>query len=195
MEWWTADLHFGHRNVIEYGKRPWKTTQEMNEALIANWNKYVKPKERINVVGDFSFLGTQNTTEILKRLNGYKILIKGNHDKPAHRMIEMGFQEVHENMQIKLGPHQIFVSHFPFHPVEQHYNVDGLVQTVLPEHADKRYLHKRILDDGKSFLIHGHVHTSWKVKGRQINVGCDVWDWRPISTEKILEIINGTISP
>jgi len=57
------------------------------------------------------------------------------------------------------------------------------------KYADRRTLHQRILDDGESILLCGHVHDKWKVKGRQINVGVDVWNYAPVSHEKILKLI------
>ena len=39
--WFTSDLHFGHKNIIKYCRRPWATTAEMDAALIENWNAVV----------------------------------------------------------------------------------------------------------------------------------------------------------
>ena len=42
MIYYTADLHLGHANVIRHCDRPFKSIDEMNEALIQNWNSRVK---------------------------------------------------------------------------------------------------------------------------------------------------------
>ena len=78
--WFTSDTHFGHRNILEYEKeaRPFETVEEMNEALISNWNDTVRPKDIIWHLGDFAF-GRSNV-ELAGRLNGHKRLIMGNHD-------------------------------------------------------------------------------------------------------------------
>ena len=51
----TSDTHFGHNNIIKFCKRPWKTTEEMNEALIERWNSVVKPDDIVFHLGDFAF--------------------------------------------------------------------------------------------------------------------------------------------
>lgn len=78
----TSDQHFWHTNILKMGKgRPFKDIDEHNEILIKNWNAVVKPGDVVYVLGDVFFRSTlemQNT--LLKRLNGEKQLILGNHD-------------------------------------------------------------------------------------------------------------------
>lgn len=192
MIWFTSDTHFSHRRVIDYGKRPYANVEQMNEALIENWNSCVKKNEHIYVLGDFSFAGKDYTRHVLSRLNGFKILCKGNHDRDNEVMLDLGFNKVLENEKIKIGHTEVFISHYPYHPIQQHNTWNGKVMLhKMDENVDNRYLHKRILDDGKTWLLHGHVHTSWKIKDRMINVGVDQWNWRPVGHERLLEIING----
>lgn len=77
--WFTADTHFGHKNVIKYCNRPYETVNQMNNALIENWNNSVEPEDVVFHLGDFAFL--QDSTEIINALNGKIYLIPGNHDK------------------------------------------------------------------------------------------------------------------
>lgn len=193
MMYFTSDTHFNHVNVINYCKRPYANTKEMDQALIENWNATVKKdKEYVYVLGDFAFAGKEYTKQILSQLKGYKILVKGNHDKDAKTMLELGFDRVIENDRIKVGSHNVLVSHFPYHPVTQHVTFNGkVVYQGLSAGVDNRYLHKRILDDGKTWLLHGHVHTAWKTKGRMINVGVDQWNMKPVNHEILAEIIEG----
>jgi len=159
--------------------------------MIQEWNKRVKPTEHIYVLGDFSFSGWTMTKKIVARLNGYKIFIKGNHDPAAHKLIAAGFNEVHENEWIKLGDQRVLLSHFPFHPMlNYHKNSDGsVIADDVDMSMDRRYLHKRIVDDGEQWLLHGHVHQHWKQNGRMINVGVDQWDFKPVPHDKILAMI------
>ena len=185
MRWFTADLHFYHEGVIRFCKRPYSNAIEMNEALIENWNKRVKSKEHVYVLGDFSWNGVQKMKLILDRLNGRKILIRGNHDLPAHKMLWAGFDEVHENIQIKLTE-DIYVnlSHFPYYPT----NWARISMWVKGKNYDKRYLHKRIVDRG-AWLFCGHVHRTYKFKNKMINVGVDVWDQKPVPQEHLVQLI------
>lgn len=58
-------------------------------------------------------------------------------------------------------------------------------------HDDRRFVGQRPADAGL-VLLHGHVHERWKVNGRQVNVGVDVWDYRPVSDAQILSALTDT---
>ena len=58
-------------------------------------------------------------------------------------------------------------------------------------HDEDRFTRWRPVDDG-AWLLHGHVHTSWQVNGRQINVGVDVWDYAPVSEAALAALIEAT---
>jgi len=78
-----SDTHFGHVGVTCFLKddgsklRPWNNVEEMDEALVANWNRVVGPKDKIYHLGDVVI--NRKHLKTLSRLNGDKILIKGNH--------------------------------------------------------------------------------------------------------------------
>jgi len=81
--WFTADTHFGHKNIIKYTDRPYASTLEMDEALIANWNARVRPEDHVYHLGDFALNSPEECRGILERLNGNIHLIRGNHEKTA----------------------------------------------------------------------------------------------------------------
>lgn len=167
MMWFTSDLHFGHNNVIKHCNRPFKDKTEMEESIIEDWNKKVKRREMVWVLGDWSFYGIQKTKEITSRLNGDIRIVRGNHDKYAAQLLSMGFTNVYENHRIELvKDFWVNLSHFPYHPLKND----------LQEY-DRRYLHKRIVDDGR-WLLHGHTHSNQKISlinGKQFHVGWDAW--------------------
>ena len=66
----TADTHFGHKNVIRYCNRPFASATEMDERLIENWNKIVGPDDLIYHLGDFTLLGEDLAAGYFQRLNG-----------------------------------------------------------------------------------------------------------------------------
>lgn len=89
-----ADTHFGHENVIKYCNRPFKNADDMNYRIIKAWNETVSNNDTVFVLGDFAF-GREAVTQIAPRLNGRKILIKGNHDTlPNEFYRSCGFEEV-----------------------------------------------------------------------------------------------------
>ena len=114
-------------------------------------------------------------------MNGIAHLCAGNHDicHPANRKytddaikryIDYGFVEV--VMETHFGP--FLISHMPY-----------------TDYDDKRhkvkYSQYRPKDTGEPLLC-GHIHKAFKVKGAMINVGCDVWDYKPVSYEELLAI-------
>lgn len=192
MIWFTSDPHFFHKNVIGHCNRPFQNLTEMHEALIKNWNDRVKDGEYVYVLGDFSFANPTLTKKVMDRLKGYKILIKGNHDWPAHKAILAGFDEVHENIFIDLvaqgGKKQrVYLSHFPYHRGFFEY----IKWKIVGGYWDTRYNHKRIMNEGE-WLLHGHTHQKYKRKEKMIHVGVDAWDFRPVSHHEILKIIEET---
>lgn len=85
----TSDLHFGHKNIIRFDNRPFSTVEEMDEALIRNWNAKVSDEDTVYVLGDISWYNDAKTSEIINSLHGHKILIKGNHDR-VHGKVRVG---------------------------------------------------------------------------------------------------------
>lgn len=82
--WFTADLHFFHKNVIQYCNRPFNNIDQMNKKLIENYNLFVKEEDTCYFLGDLAMLGSSQIiklTNIINKMNGKKILILGNHDE------------------------------------------------------------------------------------------------------------------
>jgi len=78
----TADEHYGHENIIRLTNRPFDTIQEMHDALIKRSNSVVRKQDTVIHCGDFSFWNRKKTQrEIIPRLNGSHLFIKGDHDK------------------------------------------------------------------------------------------------------------------
>lgn len=112
--WMIGDPHFYHNNIIKYENRPFSSVDEMNKALIDNWNSKVRKDDKVIVAGDFCFKATEHAKEILDNLKGYKILIMGNHDTVSPmRFIEAGFKEVYRYPIIYDGFY--IISHEPMY--------------------------------------------------------------------------------
>ncbi len=77
-----GDLHLDHGNIIEYCGRPFGSAEEMNDYMVKMWNETVCPRDLVYYLGDVSFgRGCRPPSFWLPRLNGRKVLIKGNHDR------------------------------------------------------------------------------------------------------------------
>ena len=82
--WFCSDHHLGHSatwNKFErFGKpmRPFKSNEEMHEALIERHNSLVKPTDRVYFLGDFAM--QRSMVRLINAFNGNKILVGGNHD-------------------------------------------------------------------------------------------------------------------
>lgn len=116
--WFVSDLHFLHKNIVEYTKRGQETTQENHDSWLINlWNSQVKAGELVWHTGDFCFSRDVDEIEdILRKLNGVKHFIKGNHDdrkiltelKKRNAISWWG-----DYKEIKLGKQTAVLFHFP----------------------------------------------------------------------------------
>jgi calcineurin-like phosphoesterase family protein len=79
-----SDTHFGHAGVCKFLRsdgsklRPWDDPEEMDEEMVKRWNETVRPKDKVYHLGDVVI--NRRALKTLGRLNGEKVLIKGNHD-------------------------------------------------------------------------------------------------------------------
>ena len=80
-----SDTHFGHAGVCRFTRndgctplRPWDDAAEMDEAMVAAWNERVRPNDKVYHLGDVVI--NRRALAIMSRLNGDKVLIRGNHD-------------------------------------------------------------------------------------------------------------------
>ena len=112
--WFTADTHFGHKNIIRYCQRPFVDVDEMNEILITNWNNVVGKEDIIFHLGDFAMGGSSEWTKLLQRLNGRIYLILGNHDMKTIGKGFSRFENVTMQMLINIGGQRIYLNHYPF---------------------------------------------------------------------------------
>lgn len=189
MIFFTSDQHYSHKNIIQYSNRPFSCIEEMNEELVRRHNEVVSSIDTVFHLGDFS-LHHRNVTEYLPRLKGEHHLIVGNHDHchPVHYKNNLEkkerFLKIYRDAgfkSISIEDEMVFVSlkeRVKFHH--------------MPYYADHtqevRYKEFRPVDTGQ-WLLHGHIHDLWKTREKMINVGVDVWDYRPVSIEQIKAIM------
>lgn len=121
----------------------------MNEQMIKEWNDVVTPEDTVYILGDVAFLPAANAANIIKQLNGSKILIEGNHDfkllkDPVFRDC---FTEVHQYLTIYHDKTQVCMFHYPIAEWDQMYR--GSVHFYGHLHGGKSGIeHYRSLDVG-----------------------------------------------
>lgn len=165
MIWFSSDPHFGHKNIIKYSNRPFSNEDEMDEALIKNWNTKVDPGDTVYVLGDLSFRDAQRTTNILYRLNGDIKFCWGNHDKVVKNsptLIQRRFSEVRDYYELKFK------------------QTDGTDNIIVMSHYPMVVWNKA---HRGSWMLHGHSHGNLKypMKAKIMDVGVDPQNYFPIS--------------
>lgn len=125
MRWFISDTHFGHEKVIEYDDRPFKDAKEMNRKMMEKWNNVVKPTDTVYHLGDFAFMPNERAKFILKQLNGFKILIRGNHDKSEDACYQMGWDFVCDGIVVRLDGHSCLCVHDPAGGTSGYFNLHG----------------------------------------------------------------------
>lgn len=111
-----SDTHFGHAGVCRFTQadgvtklRPWTDPNEMDEALVKAWNETVKPEDKVYHLGDVVM--NRRSIGIMHRLNGKKVLIKGNHDNLRMDEYAPFFEDVHGCYSLS----NMLLSHIPIH--------------------------------------------------------------------------------
>jgi calcineurin-like phosphoesterase family protein len=156
----TADTHFGHKNILRHCNRPFESIEEHDEALIVQWNALVKPNDWVFHLGDIAFRGQkERTTQTLRRLNGKIHLIIGNHDKDVLKHSSSRFVWTKDVYFLKLDGKQIFLSHYP--------------HRSWPSSARG------------SWHLFGHCHGNLPPHYLSMDVGVDVWGFYPISYSRV----------
>lgn len=169
MIFFTSDTHFCHTKVIPYCKRPFKSVEEMNEALVTNFNKIVKKEDTVYHLGDAGFGDKDRVLSILKRLNGKKHLIRGNHDHTLlkglkGKAIQGIFLSINHYLEVVYKDFVFILCHYP------------MVSWNRAKYG--------------SIMLHGHCHGTIDVMNigiRRMDVGVDSNKFCPIDIDSIME--------
>lgn len=165
--WFTSDIHFNHRNIIRLCDRPFDDIVEMNESIIENFNAVVRPDDDLYILGDVNFKG--NADKLIPRLNGYKFLIEGNHDKDYDPTLFEEIYQLHEiNVPVHGRSYRFVLCHYPL--------------------AEWNGFYKRAIH------LHGHQHNkpvyNEQMRSQKLyryDVGVDANGFYPVSAEQIVK--------
>jgi len=123
----TGDLHFGHISIMSFcpvsRARFRNDVDYMNQAMVREWNNLIEPGDLVYILGDVAFLPAAKATEYMRRLNGRKILIQGNHDRKL--LQDAGFrgcfEEIHHYLDINYNGTKCVMLHYPIAEWDQMY--------------------------------------------------------------------------
>lgn len=171
----TGDEHFSHHYILTYENRPYKNMNLMEQGIIDKHNQIVKPNDKVIHVGDFiPFLGPDRKhyfTKIMKKYQGHGIhhLVLGNHDEaPFEFYLNIGFVSVHSAMWFNYKGFRFVVVHDPAKYI------------AIPKKENQ-------------IILCGHIHSLFKIIKNVINVGVDVWDYKPVSLDNIIKYFQGDL--
>ncbi len=180
-DFFTSDTHFYHANIIKFCNRPYANVEEMNEALIKNWNERVKPGDRVWHTGDFMFWKgkeverTARLRELVDRLNGEIVLVTGNHDDWMSTFTKTDCFYAHKErvweFNDRFGEYAPTLSHFPHLTWNKsHYG---------------------------TFNLHGHCHGNlpFDPAVRRMDIGVDCNEYKPFAWEEIVAKLSAVPKP
>ena len=158
IKWLVADWHFGESR-LDRMCRPFTSTEEHDETLIENHNRLVSPDDVVLCVGDVTSFDAVDHLCLVERLNGEKILVRGNHDE-RHSDSELlrYFQYVVGNgngLAFEYGDISLYATHYPTQGRRDRFNIVG------------------------------HVHGAWRYQLNMLNVGVDCFGYFPCHIDRV----------
>lgn len=175
MIYFTADLHFCHDKVIQFANRPFCNEEQMNTALIENWNQTVSAKDEVYILGDVTMKGPEYAMKVLSQLRGKKYLIKGNHDRFAEKSSfdKTIFEWIKDYYELSYQNHRFILFHYPI----EEWN--GYFREAIHLHG------------------HQHNHEDYNLKNREkgllrFDVGVDANHMSPVGIEEIISFFESS---
>ena len=136
MNYYISDLHFFHNNIIKFDSRPFSSLEEMHDTIIKNWNNRVTKEDTVYILGDFCWGKEPEWLSIINKLNGHKVLIRGNHDlKKMSAALRNKFLDVKDYKEVTDNGRRVIMSHYPMPMYRGAYNP-------------------------QIYMLYGHVHTT-----------------------------------
>lgn len=177
MVYFTADLHFYHKNIIKNTNRPFQDADEMNRILIQKWNERVNFNDDVYILGDVTMRGPEMAAAVLYALKGKKHLVRGNHDGFADRdNFDVSlFASIQNYAEIVVDNTKFILFHYPLLEWNQAYK--------------------------GSIMLHGHQHNhaDYNIENRRkgilrYDVGVDANAMSPVSAREIILFFEGTVN-
>lgn len=159
--WYTADLHLNHANIIRHCSRPFASAEEMDREILHRM-QCVEEDDDLFVLGDFAFARNADSkryvAELFEAIPGRKHLVRGNHDHKS--TLNLPWASVGDLVEIKDQEQVLVLCHYPL---------------ITWNKARYGALH-----------LFGHVHDEFTGYRGALNVGVDCCDYRPLKLCDIL---------
>jgi calcineurin-like phosphoesterase family protein len=167
--WFIADTHFGHAGIIGLCKRPFANVEEMDDALIANWNTVVGPDDDVWHIGDFAYrIKPSRLRWIFGRLQGRKHLVPGNHDYDEALALPWSSQ-TRQIVEVSIDGQRVVLCHYA-------------MRTWQGQHRGALHLY-------------GHSHGTLPGTEQSTDVGVDCWGFQPVGLKQIRVRLREARSP
>lgn len=173
--YFTSDTHFSQERTLEFSKRPFISTDEMDLAMISNWNKKVTMNDDVFHAGDLGDL--DKIRDIIGCLNFRTLtIIPWNYERKEYDKFKKAVKGL-RNVTIEENG-------FGFTEKESNFYIVHEPLTPALENADTKF--------GKDnyCVLFGHTHNRGNVKRNGINIGTDCWGFTPISIDEVLWLDN-----
>lgn len=169
----TSDLHFGHNKPFVYEARGFSSIEEHDEAIIQRWNDIITNDDDVYILGDLMLNNNDNGAKCLKRLNGNKFMVRGNHDTDKRMEIYtgkdgLGIISMGDAGRLRYGGLTFYLSHFP---------------TIT---GNNEPLKKTMIN------LYGHTHQNtnfYEDRPYMYHVGMDSHDCHPVDIDTIIKEI------
>lgn len=177
----TSDLHFGHRNVMQYcpeSRGHFSDVEHMNETIINNINSVVTDNDTLYILGDIAFMSPGKACSYLKQINGEKVIVWGNHDRKLRNSTEFASQKG----LMGIVSHQDYIS--------KHFEHEGAKYGVVMMHFPiYRWEGIRF----GAIHLHGHCHSIPSKRNtfgdsvRAMDIGMDGHNLMPYNIDDIIK--------
>lgn len=180
MNYYIADTHFGHTQILQECRPQFKSIEEMNETIINNINKTMTRNDTLYILGDFAYRSKVSPIEYLKAIKPKKVLILGNHDEWFTKLSETEKKKYFINdekqgyneYRVKKNKIELYFCHYP------------------------RLAWNRSHYFGTTFSICGHIHNRtdgtvaaelFHLVKNQFNAGVDINNFEPVTFEELIK--------
>ena len=197
MNYYIADMHLFCKSQTQEGRlnfdnRPFKTTKEMHQHFLEEWNKQITNGDTIYILGDMSLRGRNDELiALVAQLKGKKILIKGNHDDLSDYRYKQLFHEICDYKEITdcIGgtAYKLVLSHYPILMWNGQHKGTILLYGHTHTSAEDAYF-QRCLAEMNS-LEEWQFRRPQEPVFRAYNVGCMLpyMNYRPRTLKEILD--------